>query len=658
MSFLLVVAVSVAPLPVSAQAAPIAAWTSVNSTPLDFAGVHLENIEAVPYQVGAFRLDPSRASSGALTSPEIASPFPFRELVLSWNAEAPKGASLEFRVRVKVSDRWSPWYSMGLWEEDAPKSLGRQEGAFGRVDIDTLVLANPAEAYRYEVQFSARKGSKPPVLRLLAVSLLDSLRPRPARRETERLWSGSLSLSPRSQMTEQPKYRHDICSPTSLAMVLDHFGRDLPTPKVAEGVRDREAGIYGNWPLNVAFAAGRGLAGHVAYLSTLGQLEFQLLRGRPVIVSIAFEKGELEGAPITRTRGHLLVVSGISPEGDVIVHDPAAPDKRSVRRTYPRNQFERAWLGRKNGVAYVLHPRFQRDMIVGVPTADLLDKPSADADLPPLDENRLTQLVYGEEVRVLKAKGDWLFVEALEQSVFRQSKRWHGYRGWVRAGALLSEDVPWPVPNAVVSVPVAEAFLQNGAGRTEKLRLPLGAKLHATASGAVLLPDGRLARIEARALQRVLGLKEASRPRILAAAGLLLGRRYVWGGRSILQREKDWGTDCSGLVNLAYRTQGMDVPRDAEDQHRKAVRIRRSELEPADLVFLTKPGDPKRITHVMLFAGGDALLESHLRSGLTRRTTFREKFGKPLKDIESGDWVEDLSQGSPARRRIYFGTFF
>jgi hypothetical protein len=50
------------------------------------------------------------------------------------------------------------------------------------------------------------------------------------------------------------------------------------------------------------------------------------------------------------------VITGETPEGDPIVHDPAAADAAAVRRTYPRAAFERAWLGGSNGTVYLVRP--------------------------------------------------------------------------------------------------------------------------------------------------------------------------------------------------------------------------------------------------------------------------------------------------------------
>ncbi|MCW2808497.1 MAG: hypothetical protein JWQ93_2452, partial [Marmoricola sp.] len=62
----------------------------------------------------------------------------------------------------------------------------------------------------------------------------------------------------------------------------------------------------------------------------------------------------LTGAPISATAGHLVVISGFTSTGDVVVNDPAAPTNSSVRRTYDRGQFERAWLRKSSGTVYVV----------------------------------------------------------------------------------------------------------------------------------------------------------------------------------------------------------------------------------------------------------------------------------------------------------------
>jgi hypothetical protein len=49
----------------------------------------------------------------------------------------------------------------------------------------------------------------------------------------------------------------------------------------------------------------------------------------------------------------------------------------------------------------------------------------------PLQE---TQLLPGEEIAVIEEKGEWAYIEALEQPCFRNG--WAGYKGWVERDGL------------------------------------------------------------------------------------------------------------------------------------------------------------------------------------------------------------------------------
>jgi hypothetical protein len=67
--------------------------------------------------------------------------------------------------------------------------------------------------------------------------------------------------------------------------------------------------------------------------------------GIPLVASIAVEPGELDGFRLPQgTSGHLVVIVGLTPEGNVIVNDPAADSNDTVRRVYDRAQFEGVWV--------------------------------------------------------------------------------------------------------------------------------------------------------------------------------------------------------------------------------------------------------------------------------------------------------------------------
>jgi hypothetical protein len=112
----------------------------------------------------------------------------------------------------------------------------------------------------------------------------------------------------------------------------------------------------GNWSFNAAYAARLVGRADVERLPDLRAVERLVADGVPVVISIAFASGQLTGAPISASDGHLLVVVGFTADGDVVVNDPAADSPAGVRRTYDRAQLERAWLSASTGTAYVLRP--------------------------------------------------------------------------------------------------------------------------------------------------------------------------------------------------------------------------------------------------------------------------------------------------------------
>ncbi|MFH2202401.1 MAG: C39 family peptidase [Elusimicrobiota bacterium] len=633
-----------------------AGMTMVHLSPLDLQGARIEGLTPLPFDKGLLQGD------GLLQSPVLDSAFPFNDLVGSWNAQVPPGASIEMLVQTRQDGRWTKWYRLSRWEQDAPRSFERQEDENGYVDIDTLKLKKKSLSFRYRIIMNST-GTRHVQLHRVAVAYEDTgHKPAASPPFVKGPWVRELKLASRSQMVEQASYRRDICSPTALAMVLEYWDRPQSTAEVAELVKDRSSGMYGNWPLNIAAAAGTGLSGQVARLPSLLELQDEIAAGRPVIVSISYKEGELKGSPIKHTRGHLLVVVGFTKKGDVIVQDPAAKKTSGVRRVYRRREFERAWVRNKRGLAYLLSERFPDVLTVGVPTADVRRVPRPPRKPSVKDEALSTQVLYGERVRALEAKGDWVRIEVLDQPFRGPDGKWGGYPGWMRAEDLRKAELPYR-PNAVIRAKRADLRWEDAAGSEEILTLPQGAMLLAEDVNSftwdVRLVGGRPARAQSSSMRLLDSDTRAhvDRRDILEAAALYLGDIYIWGGSSSLQKQPGWGVDCSGLVHLAYRSVGIAVPRDAADQHARARALKRRSLKPGDLIFLTESARSKIVDHVLLYAGGDGLIESRSSAGKTLRTTFTERFGKPLTRIESGDLIDDLTRRQPVRRRIYFGSF-
>ena len=75
--------------------------------------------------------------------------------------------------------------------------------------------------------------------------------------------------------------------------------------------------------------------------------------GNVVQAMVRYAEGELTGAAVLRTPGHLLALTGW--QGDeVLVNDPAAP-AAAVARRYRLDELARVWLER-TGIGYVIFP--------------------------------------------------------------------------------------------------------------------------------------------------------------------------------------------------------------------------------------------------------------------------------------------------------------
>jgi hypothetical protein len=123
------------------------------------------------------------------------------------------------------------------------------------------------------------------------------------------------------------------------------------------GVYDWYYGGHGNWPFNTAYAAAQGMQAHVSRFTSFSQLEPWISAGVPAILSVAWSKGELTGAPIASTGGHLLVLVGFDAAGNPVVNDPAGASNSVVRRTYLRSELEPLGQSASAGTAYLIYPQ-------------------------------------------------------------------------------------------------------------------------------------------------------------------------------------------------------------------------------------------------------------------------------------------------------------
>jgi hypothetical protein len=346
------------------------------------SGVRTVRGSLVLKQPRAGRLHGRAYQAGSWTSPWAAPGFGATQLIPSWEAVTTGDSVVKVAVRARTADgRTSSWDSMAEWALDNPavrrQSLASQTDDLGRVNVDTWVAAAPVTQWQLRVTLYRSPAGKPPVRvdrigavasALVARGDTPTSRPGPA--------AGTvLDVPTYSQMTHRGHYPQwggggeAWCSPTSLAMVLGYYGlQPGPFPDIAAGhadaqvdhtarmVYDHRYGGTGNWAFNTAYAATLATGdSYVTRLHDLREAEDLIMAGVPVVISVAFGPGQLTGAPISASNGHLLVVVGFEADGDVIVNDPAGASNGAVRRVYDRDQLEDVWINASGGTAYVVN---------------------------------------------------------------------------------------------------------------------------------------------------------------------------------------------------------------------------------------------------------------------------------------------------------------
>ena len=85
-----------------------------------------------------------------------------------------------------------------------------------------------------------------------------------------------------------------------------------------------------------------------------------------------------------------------------------------------------------------------------------------------------------------------------------------------------------------------------------------------------------------------------------------LGKPYLFGGTG------PDAFDCSGLVMMAYRAAGIDMPRTAHLQWQWGPKVAASAVSPGDLVFFAgADGTPTEPGHVGLVIGKNTMIEAY-----------------------------------------------
>ena len=313
------------------------------------------------YNAGSFKV-------GEVTSPELPAEINFSELIVSWNATTPTGSWVEVLTRVNLGSHWTKWYNLGVWASDSSTiqrhSVKLQGDSDGYVAVDTLVLSDKkavVEGYQIKVRLFSTDAASIPSVGYLSAAYSTSAPKKIAPSQGDLTKWGTLLPVPECSQMVYPDGGNVWCSPTSVSMVLGFLEGDTGPCEArvraaVDGVYDRIYDGHGNWVFNTAYAATHGFTASVRRFASLDEVEPWVAAGVPVVFSFAWGKGDLTGAAIDSSNGHLAVIVGFDDAGNPIVNDPAAAADDDVQRTYDRAELEAVWLTNSGGTVYIIEP--------------------------------------------------------------------------------------------------------------------------------------------------------------------------------------------------------------------------------------------------------------------------------------------------------------
>jgi uncharacterized protein YgiM (DUF1202 family) len=267
----------------------------------------------------------------------------------------------------------------------------------------------------------------------------------------------------------------------------------------------------------------------------------------------------------------------------------------------------------------LLAPLADERLWVATSVADVRREPSHTSEL-------VSQAVMGEDAAILRREGDWYLIVmgdgyhgwmrswyALEAS----SKQISAYRN--KANAMVIANVAYVRESAAPdSMPVTDLV----AGTCIEVDEVMGGYRRA------VLPSGKQGFAPETDIIELKGRGEPSRDRIISRAMRFIGIPYLWGGTTTK------GFDCSGLVKRVYQMEGIELPRDSDQQALVGEQVVIEDALPGELLFF---GEGEKITHVAIYLSDKRFIHAYgevrINSLLEEDELFEPKLAPNLRII-------------------------
>ena len=222
----------------------------------------------------------------------------------------------------------------------------------------------------------------------------------------------------------------------------------------------------------------------------------------------------------------------------------------------------------------------------------LCDQAVVPVRVQPGDRQEMSnQLLFGDLVIIKGNVTEWLLIESFDDR----------YEGWVDQKQVLN--IPKELFSELIDAERHYAMDLSASGTYNGSETPFlftcGARLPFYADDMFRIKD----RIGIYSGEVIKPEETADPTMLIRVAFKYLGAPYLWGGRS------PFGIDCSGFVQIVFKTMGIMLPRDASQQVMLGDPLSFvSEAFPGDLAFFGN--EEGEIIHVGIVAGDSHIIHA------------------------------------------------
>ncbi len=281
---------------------------------------------------------------------EQSSQNPFNQGLPSWNGTAPaSGGSFKVQIRFPYLNSWSPWLTVGYWKTNIWSDYGTTSYSGGKINYDWAEINSYISKWQYKVILTRTSLSiTSPSIHKLSLFVSDS-------KTTSNVNITQIVADKPSEIFVPTSFIHqysvdsqiggDICSPTTVSMILRSYSIIVDPYQFALSTYDPYYKMFGIWPRVVQNGSEFGLDGAVTRYRTWSEARKVLENGGRIGISV--------GSPLY-PNGHLIMLAGFDNNGNPIVHDPAKSNGYSY--IFNKSLLSQSWF-LKGGVAYTFYPK-------------------------------------------------------------------------------------------------------------------------------------------------------------------------------------------------------------------------------------------------------------------------------------------------------------